>query len=245
MRHHARVKGVADGNAHGAITAPVEKLNRLRHGVGCPADDALAVAVDVGGDHIAVDLGERFFHRFERRKDRSHPALIAVAGARHLVAAQRGDFQRSRKGEDAGGNERAVFAQRMAHRHVGAETVGAQQLVDGCVHGKHSRLRDGRLHEAPFAGAQGVRVVAIDEEMAGERLAENGRHRPVSLGKDRAGNGIGLNEIAAHVDVLAALSGEEEGDLAPRRAAAAEDAAPLQGAPGPRAVLRESPARLP
>ena len=82
-----------------------------------------------------------------------------------------------------------------------------------------------RLHQAPLAGAQGVASSLSTKKWpvsAWRRMGAIVR----SASAKTAGNGIGLNEVAAHVDVLAARPVKRKATLPaplPR-----EDAAPCK-----------------
>ena len=145
---------------------------------------------------------------------------------------------------DAGGDEGAVLAQAVAHDHVRVDAVLGQQLINGGVHRQHGRLGDGRLHQIEFGLFHGRRVVAVHEDVAGERAAEDGRHHPVGVGEQALDHRLAGGQVAAHVGILAALAGEEEGDLTWRLAAAAEDALRHQRFPGGGIVEAEGLTRL-
>ena len=51
------------------------------------ADDCLAIAVDVGDDHVAVELGDDFLDFLQRSKHRCHNAGIGNFDFGHCFAA--------------------------------------------------------------------------------------------------------------------------------------------------------------
>ena len=92
-----------------------------------PPMTAWLLAVDVGDHHVAVDRLQDSLDFLERRKDRRHPAVVVHRHARHFTAAGADGFQRVLEGKGAGGNQRAVFAQAVSHRHVGLDAVSGQE----------------------------------------------------------------------------------------------------------------------
>ena len=117
----------------------------------------------------------------------------------------------------------------MAHYHVRIEAVLAQQLVECGIDRQHGRLGDGGLHQVALGLLHGGRIVAVYKDVAGQRTSQNRRHHLVGLGEGLGDDRLQRGQFAAHVGILAALAGEEEGDLAragrprPYGAAAAED----------------------
>ena len=173
-----------------------------------------------------------------------HPAVVVHFDVGHLPAAPGGRFQCLGEGQHPGGDERAVLAQRVAHDHVGGEAIVGQQPANGLVQRQHGRLGDFGLHQVEVGLVDGRLVVAVDEQVAAERAAEDGLHDGIGLverGLHRRRDG---GQFAAHVDVLAALAGEEEGQLARFGAPAAEDALRFHRLPRLRRVEAHDLARL-
>ena len=136
------------------------------------------------------------------------------------------------KGHDAGRDQRAIFAQRVAHHHVRPDAVLAQQLVEGRVHGQHGRLGDGRLHQVALGLLHSRRIGVVHKDVAGQRAAQDRRHHRVSLAEGLGHHRLKLGQLATHVAVLAALAWEKEGDLARGCTAPAKDALRAQRLPG-------------
>ncbi len=120
----------------------------------------------------------------------------------------------------------------MAHDHVWVLAVRCQQFIDSGVNRQHGRLCNRGLHQVALDAFHSLRIMAVHEDVAGERLAQDGRHHAVALSKDLGDHRIGRGQLAPHVGILAALTREEEGYLARFGAAAAEDALALQRLPG-------------
>ena len=142
----------------------------LDRGAGA-ADDGLVLAVDIGDDDVAVDRLQDPFDLGERRKHGRHPAVVAHRDARHLAAAGADGLQRVVEGQSAGGDQRAVLAQAVAHRHVGPDAVRGQQARQGEIRGQHRRLGDRGLAQIVFGPGDRVRVRLVDENEVAERLA--------------------------------------------------------------------------
>ena len=111
---------------------------------------AWRVAVDVGDHHVAVDRLQDALDLRERREHRRHPAVVRHRDARHLAAARADGFQRVGERQSAGRHQRAVFAQAVAHRHVGPDAVRGQQARQREIDGQHGRLRDRGLAQILF-----------------------------------------------------------------------------------------------
>ena len=243
-RNNLGVEGVAHRDAHGPEALRAEAGDGLFHGLACAADHGLAGGVDVGGHHVAVDLLQGCLDHIQGRHDRGHPAVVIHAHLGHFSAPGRRSFQRVGEGHDARGDERAVFAQRVAHDHIRRKAVFAQQLVKRHVHGEHGRLGNGRLHEVHLGLLHRGRISAVHKDKAGQGFAQNRRHDLVGFSKNLLNGRLKTGQFPAHVDVLTALTGKEEGDLARFGAAAPEDALGLQRLPCLRVVEACRLARL-
>ena len=159
---------------------------------------------------------------------RRHPAVIGHADAGHLGATGGGGLQCFGKRHDPRCHQGRVLAERVAHHHIRVDTVGRQELHHGDVEGEHSRLGDRRLHQLALGLLQHRRILAVHKEVTGERASENGRHHRIGLGEDSGDLRRELGQLAAHVQVLATLAGEEHSDLAGGRTAAPVDALGLE-----------------
>ena len=224
----AGVEGVADRDALGLETLGHKAGDGRLHGLALAADDCLAVAVDVRRHHVTVNLGQGRLHHIKRGHHRRHPAVVGHADAGHLGTTGGGGLQRLGKGHDPGGHQGRVLAERVAHHHVRVDAVGRQELHHGDVEGEHGGLGDRRLHQLALGLLQHRRVVAIHKQVTGERASKNGRHHRVGLGEHGSDLGRNLGQLAAHVQVLAALSREEHSHLAGGEAAAPVDSLGLE-----------------
>ena len=244
MGHDLGMEGVADGDAHGPEALLFKEPNGLFDGLGGAPHHTLGVGVDVGGDDVAVHLLDRRLDDTDWRHDGSHPAVVVVGNFGHFRTAGGRGFQRMGERHDARRNQRGVFTERMAHHHVGVEAKLAQELVEAGVHGEHGGLGDGGLHEVAVGFLQRSLVAGIDKDIRCERLAEDGGHHGVGFGEGLGDDRLAGGQLAPHIDILAALPREEEGELARLGAAAAIDALGLQRLPGGRVVKAQRFARF-
>ena len=218
------------GNGDHVVAGFQEDFHGLLDGLARAADHRLAVAVDVGDHHVAVDRLQDSLDFFERRKDRGHPAVVFHRHSGHSAAAGADGFQRILEGKGAGRDQRAVFAQAVSHGHVGLDAVSGQQPGQRQIGGQHGRLSDRGLAQILFGLGDGVGVGLVDEDELAERLAEQGRHDAVGFGKGFGHDRFGGAERLEHVDVLRALAGIQERHLG-RGTVAAEDALRAQSFP--------------
>ena len=228
----------AHGQLHALQTLGREDLHGGVDAAAAARDDGLAGAVLVGADHVVVHLVQGSVDGLPVGGDARHLAQVRQVDVGHL-AAPRGDrMQRVGEAEHAGGDEGAVFAEAVAGDHVGLDVPLLEKPQDGDVHGQDGGL--GELGELQFLvarllvlrrvrrGPQDVgefdAVQFIEEHLVG--LLERVRH-----------DGVFLGQVAAHVDVLGALAGEQERDLA-LRGALVDEHTLLEGKFGHRGVRR-------
>ena len=79
--------------------------------------------------------------------------------------------------------KRSVFAQAMSHRHVGLNAICGQQTGDSDIDGQHGWLRNFGLAQVFFRLGHCLRVVGIDEDELGKRLAQQRRHHAICFGE--------------------------------------------------------------
>ena len=233
---NAGVEGVADRQLHCLIAPLLEQFDGRFDGLACAADDGLGVAVDVRRDNVTVHFFQGRFDNFIRSQHSRHPAVIIDLYLRHFATAPGGRFQRFGKGQDARRHQRAVFAKRVTHHQIGLEPVIGEQPANGLVHRQHGRLGDLRLHQVQVGLADGAGILRIDEQIGRQRSAEDGLHDRVGLIESPLNRRRYGGQLLTHVDVLAALSREEESKLARLWPAAAENALCFHGFPGLRCV---------
>ena len=232
----AGVKRVADRNGHGAVALGFKLGDGLFNGRTRPANHALAVAVDVRRDHVAVDLPQNFLHLFIGSQHGGHFAIVWHVQVGHFAAARRRRFQGIGKRHNPGSDERRIFAQRMPHHHVRLKAIIGQQGHHGHIQRQHGRLANLGLHQVKIGLHHGRRIVGIDKNVFGQVFAQNGLHHGVGFGKDLGHRRREFGQFAPHVGVLAALAGEQEGDFALGPAAAAKNTLRLDCFPGLRVV---------
>ena len=230
--HDLRVEGVADRDALGLKTLLDEKANGLLNRRAFAANHGLAVAVDVRRDHVAVNRIDGRLNHIEGCHHRSHPAIVAHTHLGHLGPACSGSLKRLGERHNPGGNQRPILAQRVAHHHIGPHAVLTQQRQKRHIKREHRRLRDRRLHQGALGLFQHCRVAAIHKEEIGKRSPQNGRHHRVRLLEDIGDSGRKPHQFRAHVEILAALPGEEKRDFAGRLARTTEHTLRGQRLPG-------------
>ena len=140
--------------------------------------------------------------------------LSSIDEVGHLAAAGAHRLEGGLEGQGAGGDQRAVLAEAVAHDDVGGDAVGGEQPGEGDVGGQHGGLGDLGLQQLLLEPGDGLGVGPVDEDEVGERLAQQRRHDPSASAKVSATIGSLLAQVFEHVDVLRALAGVEEGDLA-------------------------------
>ena len=194
------------------------------------ANDRLLPAVNVGNHNVVVDGFQDSLDFGERGENRSHFAGIVHRYLGHAAATGTHGSQCVLKGERAGRNQSAVFSQAVSHRHVGMDAVRGQHPGEGQVDGQHGGLSDLGLAQIFFRLGDGVRVGLVNEDIVGQRLAEQRGHDAVGFVEEFGHDWFGGAQRREHVDVLRALPGVEERHFT-GRAASAEDALGTQRLP--------------
>ena len=231
-----RVERVAHREPLRLVALLVEGVHGELHRRRLSPDHDLAPRVEVRRHHVAGDRFQLLDHEVGRGHHRRHRPVVAEADLAHLAAARRGRFHRLAEGEHPRRHQGAVLAERVAHHHVRLEAELAQQPAHRGVHRQHGGLGDRGLLEVLLRLLDRLRVLPVHEDVARQLAAEDGREDAIGFLEDAGHERVRRREVAAHVDVLAALAGEEEGDLAGGGAAAPEDALGLEGPPGRRRV---------
>ena len=222
-RDDGAVERVADGQAVDRDAAGAEALDRLVDRVGRTCDDGLAGAVLVRGDDVPGDLGQHFLDHVDVGGDAGHLARIIELDAGHLATARADGEQGLLERHDARGHGGAVLTQGVSRDHVGVDAVAGEQAQDRDVQRQGRRLA---VLGAPEGELLLLGVLAVPEhDVVGDPLAQGGDQDAVGLVEGLLDQGVGLGEVEAHVEVLAALSGEQEGDLAVDRHILEVDAA--------------------
>ncbi len=107
--HDLGVEGVTDRDVAGFVPFGVEEVYRLVYGGAGAAKNALAVAVNVGGDDVAIHFFQGGFHHVQGGQHKSHFAVVVYADAGHLAAAGGGGFQVILERHNAGSHQRRVL----------------------------------------------------------------------------------------------------------------------------------------
>ena len=183
------------------------------HGPALTRDHDLAgrVAVRDAEDAVRRRLDDEVRQqRVVETDDRGHPAFPTRAGCLHQPAAGAHETDRVGEVQRAGRDEGRILAHRVAGDEGRVRDVDGQGVplrADGLEVGD----RGGEERRLRVLGAVEFLLGALPGE-AGDGLAE----RLVGSGEDGGGRGRCLGERPAHADGLAALAGEDEGDLVHR-----------------------------
>ena len=136
------VEGVADRQRDRLVAALLQRGHDPADGLRRAAEHDLVGRVDVGEHDVAVARRDDLLDLGQRRHDGGHRPGVLDVEARHLAPAGADRLERGLERERAGGHERAVLAQRVAHDEVGSDPVLAQQAREGHVDGEHGGLGD-------------------------------------------------------------------------------------------------------
>jgi hypothetical protein len=118
----------------------------------------------------------------------------------------------------------------MAHDHVRLDAPRVEQPRERGVNGEHRRLRDRGLTEGILGRRERDVVGSVHEDALGEPPAGQRLQHGIRLVERLRHNGVRGAQVTQHVDVLRALAGEQERDLA-GNAAAQEHALVAERAP--------------
>jgi hypothetical protein len=242
--HDPRVERVAHREALRLVALLAKGLDRALDGRRLAPDHDLAPRVEVRGHDVAGDRRELLDHEVGRRHHRRHGAVVAEAHPAHLAAAGGGGLEGLGEGQHPRRHQGAVLAEGVPHHHVRLEAELAQQPAHRGVHREHGGLGDGGLLEVLLGLPDRLGVRSVHEDVARELPAQDRLEDAVGLLEDAGHEQVRGREVAAHVHVLAALAGEEEGDLAGGAPAPPEDALRLEGPPGGGSVGGEGLLRL-
>ena len=248
QRHRRRrddrgVEGVADRDARGLDAHRRELRHRGLDGARRAADHRLRHRVDVGDHDVAVARVDHALDLLERAHHRRHRAVVLDLQVRHLAPARAHRFERGLEGQRPGGDQRAVFAEAVAHHHVGPDAIGGEQPLQRQIGGEQRRLRDLGLAQVLLELSDGRLVGGVDEDVGAERTPEQRRHHRVGAAERVGDERLVPAQHVEHVHVLRALAGVEEGHLG-RRPAADEGALLAQHAEQRRVAGAQRPDQL-
>ena len=108
----------------------VTGFQKSRHGLldrgAGAANDRLVLAVDVGDHHVTTHRFQDALDFFERSKHSRHATLVRRREASHFASTRADSFQRVGEGQAAGGDQRSVFAQAVAHREIRLDAISGR-----------------------------------------------------------------------------------------------------------------------
>ena len=209
--HHAGVEGMADRQRMHRDSPRPEGFHGRFDRVGLAGDDRLRGAVLVGGHHIAWNLGQHFDDLLLGGSNARHAAGVVNLDRSHLAPPGADGDEGVFEGHDARRHHRSVLPEGVARDHVGEDPEAGQEAGDGDVDREGGRLRDGRVLQADEL--LGLRQARVGADEGGERTPQLRQHDPVGFGEGLCHDGVPLCQLEPHADVLAALSGEQEGHL--------------------------------
>ena len=191
-----------------------EALGGARHRRRRPGDDQLLRRVVVGDAHVEAPLRQQRLEAGARARHRRHRAGGLRGRLAHGATALVGHPEDLVRADHAGGVQRHDLAEAVPRDRVGAEAEAREHPPGGQARGRQRRLRplgrgEPRLLRARLDLAEGgPRHHHLGQGVLG---VDGHRHRAVPHGL-RLGEGDG--ELAAHVQPLGALPGEEHGHAA-------------------------------
>ncbi|CAM5542452.1 hypothetical protein SANTM175S_01013 [Streptomyces antimycoticus] len=197
---------MAHGEPLGLAAPLLEGRRDLQRRVLLARDDDGAGAVDGGDADPVLASGEQRQHLFLRRLHRDHRAtgrklLHQPPTRRH----QRGGVLQGQHTRHMGGRE---FADGVSGEQFGAQSPGFDEAVERDLDGEQGGLGVvGAVQEG------GLGAALLGEEHVEQRVFELLLEVPAGVVEGFGEDGVGVVELAAHVEALAALSGEEQGEL--------------------------------
>ena len=239
VRDQLAVEGGGHRELHGPDVLRSENRRDPFDVGGAPGQHRLLRAVLVGQHHARNQLRFDFAQRGDHREHR--PGIAVPLGGHQFPASLR-QPEEVGGANSPGGRERRKFPVAVAGERIGTQSEAfAEDAVRPIAHGPEGGLGDvGCLQRFVLAGlrVRGERRRRI-EEVAQPRPV---LHR-VGTGQRLEHFGEGAGEFAEHADALRSLAGEEDRQLAGRRAAAEEG--PFGRLPLPRGILVRQPSSRP
>ena len=169
------VEAVADRQRDRGVPSLLHRLHGASDRVGGAAEHDLVRRVDVGEHDVAVDPSDDLLDLLQRGHDRGHRSGVVRLEARHLASAGAHGLERVLEGQRAGGDQRPVLADGVAHDHVGRDPVLAEQPRERGVDGDHRRLLDLGAAKLLLRARHRLRVRRVGEDRcrtgAGPRAA--------------------------------------------------------------------------
>ena len=194
---------VTDRQRYGLHAFGAEALDRFVDRGALAADHGLFVTVDVSDDEIAVDTREHALNVRQRREDSGHLAVVFHGHVRHFPTTCADRFECLGKRKDTCLHERRVFAEAVAHDHIGLYPVRVKQLRQCSIGSQHGRLRDLGLPECVVGSSDGLIVLGVDEDDVRQQvIVEMRTHHPVRLLEHGSYHGLAIAQFRQHVEIL-------------------------------------------
>ena len=181
---------MADWQFRNFVASFLKNFHGLRHGISRAADHRLMLTVDIGDYDVALHRFQDSLDFFQGREDGCHLAFVGYSHAGHSTAAGADSFQRILEGQSASSYQCSVFAQAVAHGHIGLNAISGEEAGECEIDSQHDRLSNSGLTQIIFGLGDGDRIGCVDENKFGERLAQQWRHHAIGFGKSRGDNGL-------------------------------------------------------
>ena len=160
------------------------------------------------------DLRQDFLHGVHIGGDTGHPTLVLDLDTGHLTSACAHRDEGILEAEDARRDRRGVLSERVTRDHIGHDAVCREQTHQRDVDGQGRGLRYLGVPESLKLLLFGNVRVATNEVR--QRATQLLGHDLVGFIKGGLNHWVLRREVETHVDVLRALSREQERDLAVR-----------------------------
>ena len=134
------MESMRHGNLYGLDTHIGKHFNCVINGFASAGNNGLRRAVLVGYRHITADAHQFGLHAFHRGRDRGHFAVVLHFNFGHHFPARANGFQPVFKIKNTGSHGSRIFAQAMAHHHIGFNTERGQQPHHGDIRRQHRGL---------------------------------------------------------------------------------------------------------
>ena len=186
-------------------------FNGVVDGLAVAGDDRLRGAVFVGHGHVTADARKLRLHLFGRRGDRGHFAIVFHLNVGHGFGTGANGFEAVFKIKNARSHRSGVFAQAVAHDHIGFQTKRREQAHHGHIGGQDGRLGHFGLFDSGFTFGQLFFVFArFAPERIGQVLPDQAHQNAVGLHKGIHDHFVLRGQIFHHVHILGSLAREHE-----------------------------------
>ena len=212
--HDGGVESVRNRNLHGLDAHIGKHFDGVVNGFAGAGDNGLRRAVFVGHGHITADARELGLHAFHGGGDGSHLAVVFHFNFGHYFPAGANGFQAVFKIKNTGGYGGGVFAQAVAHHHVGLNAERRQKAHHRDIGRKHGGLRHFGFLDGGFAFSDFFfRFAGFAPQGFCQRLADDVLQQAVGFVKGILHHFIFGSQIFHHIHILGTLAREHKADF--------------------------------